>query len=95
MLTQMKSKHLGKQQNLLYPTALHLPCHFHISGSEFSPLHFTSNDSVTVHIWKRKEHLQSGLHSVAFFSHPQRSSQHRKRGYAAGCVVEGIEKAVL
>lgn len=69
MLTQMKSKHLGKQQNLLYPTALHLPCHFHISGSEFSPLHFTSNDSVTVHIWKR--------------------------GYAAGCVVEGIEKAVL
>lgn len=44
MLTQMKSKQLGKQQNLLHPSALHLPCHFHISGSEFSPLHFTSND---------------------------------------------------
>lgn len=52
-------------------------------------------DSVTVHTWKRKEHLQSELHSVAFFSHPQRSSQHRKRSCAAGFGVEGIEKAVL
>lgn len=38
-------KAVGKTtENSLHPSAFYLPCHFHISGSEFSPLHFTSND---------------------------------------------------
>lgn len=48
-----------------------------------------------VNIWKRKEHVQSGLHSRALFSHPQGPSQQGKRGSATGCEIEGTEKAML
>lgn len=72
-----------------HATFTYLAQNFHLCTSSLRTA------SVTVHIWKRKECLQSGLHSVAFFSHPQRSLQHRKRGCAAGSGAEGVEKAVL
>lgn len=50
-----------------HATLTQLDQNFHLCTS---PL---MTDSVTVHIWKRKECLQNRLHSVAFFSHPQRS----------------------
>lgn len=73
MLTQMKSKHLGKQQHLLHPTALHLPCHFHVSSSEFSPLHFTSNDRQcdSPHLEEKGTFAQWTAFSGFLFSSPK------------------------
>lgn len=65
-----------------HATLTQLDQNFHLCTS---PL---MTDSVTVHIWKRKECLQNRLHSVAFFSHPQRSLWHWKRGCAAASGAE-------
>lgn len=47
MLTQTKSKWLGKQQDISHPTGLHLHATFTHLAHSTAPLHFTSNDSVT------------------------------------------------
>lgn len=47
MLTQIKSKWLGKQQDILHPTGLHLCATFTYPAHSIAPLHFISNDSVT------------------------------------------------